>query len=249
MLAGLKLLTRFPKGVSLEEFARELRAPKSTSHRVLATLRRAGLADQDATGRYHLALEYVRLALEFYERLDVRDLVEPTLRALVARFGEAAYYASLDGPDIVYLARAAAAGRVQTTLTVGERQPAHSTAIGKALLAHSLTDQAEVRAYVARYGPLPRLTAMTLVTVGELQRELAETRERGYAVDREENEIGVTCLAVPVFLDLPTHPTGGVSVTAISGRTSIDELMAATDEIVSIIRELLGPETIRSAKG
>ncbi len=248
VLVGLKLLTGFPQGVSLEEFARELRAPKSTAHRVLATLRRAGLAQQDGTGRYHLALEYVRLALEFYEQLDVRDIVEPTLRALADRFGEAAYYASLDGPDIVYLARAAAAGRVQTARTVGERQPAHSTATGKALLAHSLTDQAEVRAYVARYGPLPRLTAMTLVTVGELQHDLDETRQRGYAVDREENEIGVACLAVPVFLDLPTHPTGGISLAAISQRTSVDELMAAANEVVAIIRDHLGSETIRSIK-
>lgn len=248
VLAGLKLLTRYPQGVSLEEFARELRAPKSTTHRVLATLRRAGLAQQDGAGHYHLALEYVRLALEFYEGLDVRDLVEPTLRALADRFGEAAYYASLDGPDIVYLARAASAGRVQTARTVGERQPAHSTATGKALLAHSLPDQAEVRAYVARYGPLPRLTAMTLVTVGELQRDLDQTRERGYAVDREENEIGVTCLAVPVFLDLPTHPTGGISVASISQRTSIDELMAAADDIVAIIRGQLGSDTIRSIR-
>ena len=249
VLVGLKLLAEFPLGVTLDEFARVLKTPKSTAHRVLATLRRASLAQQDAAGRYHLALEYVRLAFEYYERLDIRDVVDPAIRRLADHFGEAAYYASLDGSAVVYLARAAAPGRVQTTRTVGEHQPAHSTASGKVLLAHQLADQASVRAYVARYGPLERLTAMTLVTVGELHHELDLTRERGYAVDAEENEVGVACLAVPVYLDLPTNPTGSISVAAIAQRTPIETLIAQAEDIVSIVRQELGPEAIRDGRG
>jgi DNA-binding IclR family transcriptional regulator len=248
VLVGLKLLAGFPEGVTLDEFARVLKTPKPTAHRVLATLRRAGLAQQDAAGRYHLALEYVRLAFEYYDHLDVRDVVDPAIRRLADHFGEAAYYASLDGADVIYLARAATPGRVQTTRTVGERQPAHSTASGKVLLAHQLVDQASVRAYVARYGPLERLTTMTLVTVGELHHELELTRERGYAVDREENEVGVACLAVPVYLDLPTNPTGSISVAAIAQRTPIDALIAQIDAIVSLVRQELGPEAIRRGR-
>lgn len=249
VLVGLKLLAEFPEGVTLDEFARVLKTPKSTAHRVLATLRRAGLAQQDAGGHYHLALEYVRLAFEYYEHLNIRDVVDPAIRRLAEHFGEAAYYASLEGSDVIYLARAAAPGRVQTTRTVGERQPAHSTASGKVLLAHQLTDQASVRAYVARYGPLERLTVTTLVTVGELHHELELTRQRGYAIDREENEVGVACLAVPVYLDLPSNPTGSISVAAIAQRTPIEALIADADDIVSIVRRELGAEAIRWVRG
>lgn len=249
VLVALKLLAGHPEGVSLEVFARELKAPKSTTHRVLATLRRADLVAQDDRGQYHLAMELVRLAIEYYESLDVRDVVDPTLRELARRVGETASYAVLEGPDVVIMARTAGSGRLNASRSIGERMPAHATSIGKALLAHSLTDQAAVRAFVARYGPLPRLTAATLVTVGELQRELAGIREQGYATDREENEIGVVGLGYPVFLDLPTRPSGAISVSAVAQRTSLEELAATAPQIAAIIREHLGAEALPDPLG
>src|SRR6266446_6075438 len=95
VLAALKVLAERPKGIRLGELGNELKAPKATTHRVLATLRRSGLAEQDAEGRYHLAPEFTRLAFRHYESLGDRNIVQGVLEALVKHFGETAYYAKL----------------------------------------------------------------------------------------------------------------------------------------------------------
>src|SRR5918911_1007377 len=90
VLSVFKLLARHPRGASLDE---------------LATLRGAGLAEQDRDGRYRFGMEALRLAFAYYEGLDQRVLVQPALDALAERFGETAHYAYLDGGEVVYVAK------------------------------------------------------------------------------------------------------------------------------------------------
>jgi len=103
------LLTRLaghPRGVTLDQLAQEVGAPKPSVHRALATLARAGLAEQERRGgRYRIGLEFVRLAFAFYEGWDEQAAVQPSLDALAARFGETAHYARLEGPEVVYIAK------------------------------------------------------------------------------------------------------------------------------------------------
>jgi IclR family acetate operon transcriptional repressor len=80
VLATLKLLAGHSAGVSLEALAREMGAPKSSTHRALAALRRAGFAEQDERGRYRVGSELVRIAFDYHERRDEVDLVRPTSR-------------------------------------------------------------------------------------------------------------------------------------------------------------------------
>lgn len=242
VLATLARLARHPRGVGLQELARELGLPKSTVHRALATLGRAGFAERAGRGRYRLGLEFVRLAFEFQEERDDARLVEPALEALAERFGETAHYAILDDAEVVYLAKVVPRRQtVRMTSTVGGRNPAHCTGIGKALLAHALPDAEAVERFVAEHGPLAARTPRTLVAAPKLAAELGRTRERGYALDREESEPGVVCLAVPVFLDSRAHPSGAISVSALAHRTSLDTLEAAAEEIRRIVDEAVGP--------
>jgi DNA-binding IclR family transcriptional regulator len=244
VLGVLKRMCEHPRGVGLDELARELELPKSSLHRALAALRRAGLVEQDERGRYRVALELVRLASVYYEALDKRAHVEPTLRALADRFGETAHYGELYGAEVVYVAKVAPAGRsVHMTSAIGGRNPAHCTGLGKVLLAHALGADGAVERYVAQHGPLARRTAATLVEVEELAAELGATRARGYAVDDEESEEGITCIAFPVFLDSAARPSGAISVAALVHRTPAPTLVAAADEIRTIIEQHLGPVT------
>jgi IclR family acetate operon transcriptional repressor len=244
LLLALKTLAHHSEGASLDELSRELQAPKSSLHRALATLRRSGFAEQDERGRYRLGTEFVRIAFEYHERRDEVDLVRPVLLSLAGWFSETAHYAKLEGGEVVYLAKIEPAGQaIKLTSRIGGRNPAHSTGIGKALLAHALPDAEAVRAYVARHGPLVRRTERTLTAPHELAEDLARTRERGYALDREESEPGVNCIAFPVFLDSPTRPTGAVSVAAVAMRTDIDRLEGAATGIRTIIEERFGPVT------
>ncbi|MGA3031432.1 MAG: IclR family transcriptional regulator [Candidatus Limnocylindrales bacterium] len=240
VLEALKLLADHPRAIRLEEFARELGAPKSTTHRVLLTLRRAGFAEQDEEGRYMLSLEFLRLAFRHYEALDDRNIVQSTLESLVNRFGETAYYARLDRSEVVYIAMVNAPGYLHTATLVGARQPAYRTALGKALLARTLPDRASVDRFVDLYGPLHGSTANSLTNAAALDRDLRATRRRGYAIDDEENEAGVVCIAYPVFLGPQSAPTGAISVAAIELRTPLRDLVGRAAEMRDVIKRCLG---------
>src|SRR5260370_40840301 len=106
---------------------------------------------------------------------------------------------------------------------VGGRHPAAATGVGKALLAWTDPTDEAVRAWAARWAPLKAVTPNTVTSVPRLAEELALVRERGYALDIEENEIGVRCAAVPIFLGRPVPAPAG-SLTALGARAEAHRL-------------------------
>ncbi|MFF3332968.1 IclR family transcriptional regulator [Streptomyces sp. NPDC002888] len=237
VLAVLKELARYPDGAGLDELTRAIGSPKPTVHRALGALRRAGLAGQDARGRYVLGDEFLRMAFAHHEARPDHVRVRPVLEALAHRFGETAHYAVLDGREVVYRAKVdPPTGAVRLTSAIGGRNPAHATAVGKLLLARRSGTRAQVEAWVGA-SPLERRTPRTLCTAADLHQELRATAERGYACDDQENETGVNCLALPVYATSPTTPSGAVSISALAYRTPLATLVDALDEI----RALLGP--------
>ncbi|WP_199035524.1 IclR family transcriptional regulator [Glycomyces salinus] len=237
VLAVLKEVARHPDGIRLDELTRAMASPKSTVHRALASLSRADLVDQDERGRYLLGDEFLRIAFAHHEARPDHVRVHPVLEALARRFGETAHYAVLDGRDVVYRAKAdPPSGAARLTSTVGGRNPAHATGVGKLLLSLRLDTLAAVEEWIGAV-PLRRRTPRTLCTAAELHRDFGATRERGYAVDDQESETGVCCIALPVYTDSPSLPSGAVSVSALTYRTPLERLAASVEEI----RELLGP--------
>lgn len=244
VLATLKTLAGHSSGVSLDAISRELDAPKSSIHRALAALRRAGFADQDERGRYRLGSELVRITFDYHERRDEVDLVQPVLGSLSEWLSETAHYAQLEGAEVVYLAKIEPTGQAITMSSrIGGRNPAHSTGVGKALLAHVLEDDAAVREYVARHGPLERRTEYTLTSARALAEDLSIARERGFALDRQESELGVNCIAFPLFLGSGRRPSGAISVSAVAMRTDVERLEAVAERIRSAIEGALGAVT------
>lgn len=239
VLAVYKSLAQFPRGASLDQIAEEVGSPKSSTHRALATLRRAGLAEQTPDGGYRMGLEALRLAFAYYENLDNRVLVQPALDELALRFGETAHYAELDGGEVVYVAKVVQRDHgVHMASRIGGRNPAHCTGVGKMLLSYELTDAAAVAGYVERYG-LERRTDSTIVTAAALHKELEAIRARGYSIDREENETGVGCVALPVFIGPGPRPTGAASVTTLLHRTGLDVLIGGVAEMREILHRHL----------
>jgi IclR family transcriptional regulator, acetate operon repressor len=244
VLEALKRLAGHSSGVSLEGLSRELGAPKSSTHRALAALRRAGFAEQDERGHYRLGSELVRIAFDYHERRDEVDLVRPVLQTLSDWLSETAHYAHLDGGEVVYLAKIQPTDQAITmSSSIGGRNPAHATGVGKVLLAHELPDDDAVREFVARYGPLERRTRNTHVSARALANDLRVWRERGYALDREESELGVNCIAFPLFLGSGRRPSGAVSVSAVAMRTDVARLEAVAERIRAAIEKALGPVT------
>ena len=235
VLAVYKELASHPRGIALDEMARRVASPKSSVHRALASLRRAGLAEHAEGGTYRLGLEALRLTFAYYEALDERVLVQPALDALLARFEETVHYAVLDGGEVVYLAKVEQRDQsMHMSSRIGGRNPAHCTGVGKALLAYALRDADEVRRYGAEH-PLEARTARTLVTPDALAEELQRIRDRGYAIDHEENEPGIGCVALPVFLGPGPAPSGAISVTTLTHRRPLERLIEGVEDMRSII--------------
>lgn len=236
VLAVLLELAHHADGASLDELARAVVSPKSTVHRALASLVRSGLAARTGLGHYVLGDEFLRLAFAHHEARPDHVRVRSTLQALAERFRETAHYAVLSGADIVYRAKVdPIAGAVRLTSTVGGRNPAYCTSVGKLLLAHALPDDAAVAGWL-RGRPIPRRTDWTITDRGAFVDELAAIRERGYSTDDQENEVGVVCLAVPSFLMSPVVPSGAVSVSAVAYRTPLQRLVDEAPAIVELVR-------------
>lgn len=239
VIAVLTELADHPQGVTLDELAGILNSSKPTVHRALATLRRAGLADLIERGVYVLGDEYLRLAFRNLDGRPETARVQPLLEELATTYGETAHYAVLAGADIVYRAKMdPPQGAVRLTSVVGGRNRAYSTAVGKALLA-------AIPGALDRYDfPLEARTPNTIVTPEALSAELDATRSRGYGVDDQENELGVNCLAIPVHLDGAAAPSGAVSVSAVSFRCPLPELVDAVPAIREAIARHLGPAAL-----
>lgn len=236
VLAVLAELARHSEGATLDEMARAVASPKPTVHRALSSLRRAGLAHQDAPGHYLLGDEFLRMAFAHHETRPDHARVQPVLEQLAARYGETAHYAALDGPDIVYRAKVdPVVGAMRLTSTVGGRNPAHATGVGKMLLAYALPDEAAVTAWIGDR-VLERPTPRAAASAAELHHALTIVRAQGFSIDDGENEPDVNCLALPVFLGSPSKPTGAISISAIAHRTPIGKLIDDLPAIRSIVQ-------------
>ncbi|MBN9181336.1 MAG: IclR family transcriptional regulator [Microbacterium sp.] len=235
VLAVLIELAERPEGATLEQLAAAVDSPKSTVHRALTSLRRAHLAAQLGRGTYVIGDEFLRLAFENHAQRPDRLAVEPILRRLAERFGETAHYAVRDGAEVVYRAKVdPSSGSVRLTSAVGGRNPAYRTAVGKLLLSEAAKDASSLAALVGE-GPFEQTTPHTITTLDALWADVVRTRERGYAVDDQENELGVNCLAVPVRLGPDAGVTGAVSVSALAFRLPLAELVGRVDQIRDMV--------------
>ena len=171
--------------------------------------------------------------------------VRPILAAMASEFDETTHYAVLDGNEVVYLAKVQSpAARFQMKSAIGGRNPAYCTGVGKALLAYRLTTIEAVRGFLsAHQATVVRHTPHTLLSPEDVHEEFAQIRERGYAVDREEHEEGINCIAVPLFLTSQNVPDGAVSVAAVAQRLPLERLELSVPRVREMIRELLGEVT------
>jgi IclR family transcriptional regulator, acetate operon repressor len=239
VLAVLIELAKRPDGATLEELAGALDSPKSTVHRALASLRKASLAELTSRGVYSVGDEFFRLAFSNYAARPETERLQPLLSSLADEYGETVHYAVLDGKDVVYRAKVdPAQGSVKLTSYVGGRNPAYRTGVGKLLLSYILNTEAELAAWLEG-SELEARTASTITDPAALLAELQATRLRGYGIDDQENELGINCIAVPVFGASSTTPTGAISVSALRFRYPLERLVETAPALAERVRSAL----------
>ncbi|HWB97891.1 MAG TPA: IclR family transcriptional regulator [Bryobacteraceae bacterium] len=196
---ALELLGCFtPRATSwpLSELARTVCIPKSTAHNLLRTLQAFDLVRQDPeTHLYHLGPRALELGLAFSRGTDLLSLARPQLSRLAETCGETVKLGILSRDQVLIIAAVESRHQLHTRGDVGTRWPLHSTSLGKAILS---VLPAEKAAEILTHQGMQRFTPATLTTWAELEGELKRIRSRGYALDLEENESGVCCIAVPV---------------------------------------------------
>lgn len=238
IFAIIELLAAHPGGMSLQQLAAESGLAKSTAHRLLASLIQLGYAVQDSfTTHYRLTLKMFELSSGIVNDLDVMGVARPHLDRLANRSGEAVHLVIRDGADIVYIYKAEAGG-MRMSSRVGMRSPMYCTGVGKAMLA--TLPYREVEQVWAQSRP-KKLTEHTITTLPRLLEQLAQVRADGYAVDDEENELGIRCIA----LALPGPSGKAEAAFSISGLVPhmgperLEQLAALTlDTRGAILRDL-----------
>ena len=196
---GLQILTILAEAdqpVGVTEMARILKVDKSSAFRLLHTLANHGFVEQDSdTRRYGLGLRIVELSRQMLDRIELRGMAKPYLRELQHQTGESAHLAVLSGGHVVYVEQEESNATLNVNTEIGRHGPLHCTAIGKALVAHL---SPEDLAGVLEQSELTRYTPRTMTTLRELIPHLESVRERGYAVDDEEFDSGVRCVAAAI---------------------------------------------------
>jgi len=178
------------------ELARRLGLHKSTASRLLATLEKRGLVEQDEeSGKYRLGLVVIRLAERAERTLDLRAIAMPELDRLARATRETTGLGILDGDQMLTVAQADGPNLVAVGDWTGRGVPLHSVAAGKVLLA-SMPEREIMR--LVRRG-LDRFTDRTITGLEPLLEELARVRRRGYAMAFGEYDTGLNAIAAPVY--------------------------------------------------
>ena len=229
---ALELLNAFsfrePR-LSLTNLAARTGIPRATAFRLLSTLEQAGFVAK-FHGEYQLGIKCFVLGNIVGRGLDIRETAYPHLGALRDRTRETTQVAILDHWQVVYLERLLSLEPVGYMRSrVGAILPAYCTGLGKAILAY--LPEADVEAW-AGHQKFPRLTPTTITAARALLKELRVIRGRGYAIDLEEREPGVCCVAAPIF----NHRGEVVAAISVAGpRVRLPRELAGSDVASAVV--------------
>lgn len=217
--------------LGVTELSNKLKLHKNKVFRLLASLETRGYIEQDQkTGNYRLGLKTFEVANVFLHHLGLRRQARPVLEELVSKSNETAYLAVTDGVDVVYVLMHETTHTVRVIPRLGFRLPAYCTASGKVQLAYESQDRLQ---QLFAQGPLRKLTENTIIDPGQLQDHLVLVAQQGYAVDNEELEEGVRCVAAPVR-DYSHRVVAGVGLSGPVSRFGLDRIR---DEFIPLVKE------------
>jgi IclR family transcriptional regulator, KDG regulon repressor len=220
--------------LTLTDIAERMALPKSSVHRLLATLIQHQFVERDAsTRRYRLGIRLFEIGSRALYQRGVRGAVYPLLEELAGNTGETCHLAVLSGTEVVYVQKIDGQSNFSMSSRVGGRAPCHCTSIGKVLIAWG---RPEVCDTVIEAG-LRQFTQNTITTAEQLRGELELVHRQGYAYDLEEYEDGLRCIAAPVW----DHSQRVIAAIGIAGPTrhlSNDRLPSLVESVLRAAAEL-----------
>ena len=234
---GLRILEALAAGrtMGVTELSRRVGADKANVYRLLKVLGASGYVRQDdASKEYRPTARLVALAGEIIHDMDLLTVVRPLMDALKEATDESTHVSVPTDLGAIYVAQKRNRG-VSVDTEIGSISPLHATACGKAIYAFLPAE----RWHALVPDPLPRYTMRTIESLSALERNFAQVRERGYAIDDEELEVGVRCIAAPIF-DMHGEVIGALGVSGAATRVTLDRV----ESLATLVMEFTGRATL-----
>lgn len=232
----LMLLYYEQKELGVTEIAKSLGLHKSTVHRTLSTLENKGFVQQNLeNGKYWLGMKIYALGMLVGEKMPLKHIIRPYAKELFERFHEVVNVSVLDKtsqnyPRTILILKEESPDQIlRVNPIVGSSSGSHYSAVGKCLLAFSpekVLDKFKTK-------ELPIYTKNTISNWDDLLKELEDVRIKGYAIDNEELEIGLTCVAAPI-LDKENNVIAAISISGPTSRIRSDKFEAIVSEVKTI---------------
>lgn len=217
----------------MREIADATGIPRSSLYALLRTLTERGWVSRDPSGTlYGVGLRVLMTGVSYLDADAALRTVKPLLERLNQTLDETVHLARLDGRDVVYLATKESTQYLRVINRVGRRLPASTTSLGKALLA------AQPPGHLGEhlYDPLPQLTEFTITDRSAMESDLEEARRRGYAVDMQENTVGLKCFGFALPIHFP--PTDAISCSVPLARLSPEREKTIIETMAAAILEI-----------
>lgn len=223
------------QGKALSALASETGQSAATVYRILVTLEGRGLVELDRrTQLWHVGAQAFVIGNKFLRRSGLIERARPVLRKLMEDTGETANIGTEKGGLVLFLSQVETHENIRAFFPPGTLSPMHSSGIGKALLAEM--DAARLDRVLADHD-LAVFTAHTITDRDKLRANLAEIRRNGFAVDEEEKNLGMRCIAAPVF-DVNQEAVAGISVSGPTSRVGQAQVAALSQAVIAAAQEL-----------
>lgn len=220
---ALKVLGSFSsedgRSLGVTDIANKLAMNKSTVHRMLVTLESEGFVRQVDGQRYAVGWKLFELSASASPLDGMRDIVLDELQTLVNQTGETAHLAVLQDEQVLYVEKVESTRSLRMPSSVGETVPLHCTALGKVLLAGLAESESNRLIYGREH---EAITPRTITDPDELRTAVALARDTGYAIDDEEIDEGLMCVAGPITDDRATV-RAAISIAGPASRIRQDQ--------------------------
>lgn len=239
-LDTLLVLYKNGEGMGVSEIARELDLHKSTVHRILATLENKGFVYKNRdTDKYWLGLKIYTMGLLIGEKLSLTDIIRPFAKDLFEEFEEVVNVSILDkDPDgsyksVIILKESKTDKVLSVNPNVGSSSDPHSSSVGKCLLAFG----EDIKMEKYKEIEFKKYTKNTIDKYEDLIKELEDVKEKGYAIDKEEQEIGLFCIGAPI-LDKKGKALAAISISGPTARMKNRNLDKKIERLVEVAKKI-----------
>jgi DNA-binding IclR family transcriptional regulator len=216
----LEFLNSSKRGWNISEMSRKLKIPKSTTHVLVSTLDQLGYIKQyQSSRRFQLSSKMFSLGRRALEATPLPDIALPHLRWLVQESKLTTHVGILEKNQVVFVQKVDGPGIIKFDTYIGKCSQLHCTGLGKILLAFQ--PEETIQSLLLNY-PFHRFTKRTISSQATFLAELARVRQNGYAMDDEEEELGIRCIAAPIFSS--GEVSAAVSVTGTTTQIRIEDI-------------------------